>query len=96
MLEYLNKTELNINSESEKKLKNFKDLVLEWNKKFNLTSIKEDKEFEIKHFEDSLKNEGYFLKNANVVEVGSGGGFPSIPLMCARDDLKFTLIESTG
>ena len=39
--------------------------------------------------------EKYFFKGATVVEVGSGGGFPSVPIMIYRPDLKFTLIEST-
>ncbi len=78
------------------KYEKFRNLLKEWNGKFNLTSILEDKEIEIKHFLDSIKGEKYFTKKASVVEVGSGGGFPSIPLMILRDDLKFTLIESTG
>ena len=78
------------------KFEKFSLLLKEWNNKFNLTSILDDKEIEIKHFLDSVKGEKHFTKNASVVEVGSGGGFPSIPLMIVRDDLKFTLIESTG
>ncbi|MBO5927188.1 MAG: 16S rRNA (guanine(527)-N(7))-methyltransferase RsmG [Clostridia bacterium] len=96
MLEYLVNTKINLNKKSLEKLEEFKKLLLFWNKKFNLTAICDDLGVEIKHFEDCLKNESYFFNNANVVEVGSGGGFPSIPLMCAREDLKFTLIESVG
>ena len=94
MLEILK--EYGITEDKLKKYEEFKNLLKEWNGKFNLTSILEDKEIEIKHFLDSIKGEKFFTKNANVVEVGSGGGFPSIPLMILRDDLKFTLIESTG
>ena len=84
-------------SEKEKeKLITFKETLLTWNNKFNLTSIKEDEEIIIKHFYDSIKGEKYFIKNSNCVEVGSGGGFPSIPLMIKRQDLKFTLIESVN
>ncbi|MDE7453323.1 MAG: 16S rRNA (guanine(527)-N(7))-methyltransferase RsmG, partial [Clostridia bacterium] len=50
----------------------------------------------IKHFLDSVAGEGLFPQNSKVVEIGSGGGFPSIPLKIIRDDLDFTLIESTG
>jgi 16S rRNA (guanine527-N7)-methyltransferase len=49
----------------------------------------------IKHFLDSVVGEKWFFKGANVIEIGSGGGFPSIPLKILRDDLKFTLVEST-
>ena len=86
----------NVSRETMGKLKAYEKLVLEWNNKFNLTSIIDDKGIEIKHFEDSLVNESYFFKNANVAEVGSGGGFPSIPIMCLRNDLKFTLFESVN
>lgn len=64
-------------------------------KKFNLTSITDEKEVAIKHFIDSLKGQSLLTKNARVVEIGSGGGFPSVPLKIARPDLDFTLIEAT-
>lgn len=96
MLKYLKETNLNLTQECLEKLEEFKNLLLFWNKKFNLTTITDDLGIEIKHFEDSLINESYFFKNANVCEIGSGGGFPSIPLMCLRNDLKFTLFESVG
>ena len=96
MLKYLKETNLNLPTDCLEKLEEFKNLLLFWNKKFNLTTITDDLGIEIKHFEDSLINESYFFKNANVCEIGSGGGFPSIPLMCLRKDLKFTLFESVG
>ncbi|MBR2377581.1 MAG: 16S rRNA (guanine(527)-N(7))-methyltransferase RsmG [Clostridia bacterium] len=96
MLKYLKETNLNLTQECLEKLEEFKNLLLFWNKKFNLTTITDDLGIEIKHFEDSLIKESYFFKNANVCEIGSGGGFPSIPLMCLRKDLKFTLFESVG
>lgn len=74
----------------------FENLLLEYNKKCNLTSITEKEEVFIKHFLDSVCGESLFPENSNVVEIGSGGGFPSIPLKIIRDDLSFTLIESTG
>ncbi len=74
----------------------FKNLLIENNEKYNLTSITDEKEIYIKHFLDSILPENNFLNGAAVVEIGSGGGFPSIPLKIVRDDLKFTLIESTG
>ncbi len=96
MLKFLEKTQLNLNKPCLDKLEEFKNLLIFWNKKFNLTSILDDEGIEIKHFEDSLINADYFIKNASVCEVGSGGGFPSIPLMCLREDLTFTLMESVG
>lgn len=96
MINILNQYNINLTSEKLEKLNIFKELLKFYNDKFNLTSIKEDKEIIIKHFLDSLYGEKFFNLNKTVVEVGSGGGFPSIPLMIYRDDLVFTLIESTG
>ena len=78
------------------KYENFKDLLLLYNNKFNLTAITDEKGIYIKHFLDSVVGESLFDKGANVAEIGSGGGFPSIPLKLYRQDLHFTLIESTG
>lgn len=75
---------------------NFKNLLLDYNNKFNLTAITDENDVYIKHFLDSVSGESFFTKSASVVEIGSGGGFPSIPLKIIRDDLKFTLIESTN
>ncbi|MBQ3234937.1 MAG: 16S rRNA (guanine(527)-N(7))-methyltransferase RsmG [Clostridia bacterium] len=96
MFEYLKSKNLIKNSLEEEKLVKFLNLLKEWNKKFNLTSIKEDRDIEIKHFEDSLRGAEFFEKGKSVVEIGSGGGFPSIPLMIVREDLNFTLVESVG
>lgn len=71
-------------------------LLSEYNAKFNLTAVRERGEVWEKHFLDSLAGEYLFPQGARVAEVGSGAGFPSVPLMIVRDDLTFTLIESTG
>lgn len=74
----------------------FKELLKEHNKMYNLTSVCDDEGIYFKHFLDSIAGEEYFKEGASVVEIGSGGGFPSIPLKIIRSDLKFTLVESTG
>ncbi|MDE7158687.1 MAG: 16S rRNA (guanine(527)-N(7))-methyltransferase RsmG [Clostridiales bacterium] len=74
----------------------FSDLLLDYNKKYNLTSITEQKDVVYKHFIDSLAGEFLFSQGDNVLEVGSGAGFPSLPLKIVREDLHFTLVESTG
>lgn len=76
--------------------KKFKDLLLYNNDKFNLTAICDENGIYIKHFLDSVMGEKYFERGDTVAEIGSGGGFPSIPLKIIRDDLSFTLIESTA
>ena len=70
------------------------DLLIEWNNKFNLTNITEKEEVEEKHFIDSLLAEKYILKNSTICDIGSGAGFPSIPLAIVRSDCKFTLVDS--
>ncbi|MDE5722051.1 MAG: 16S rRNA (guanine(527)-N(7))-methyltransferase RsmG [Clostridia bacterium] len=78
------------------KFTSFKNMLLSCNNLYNLTAICDEKGIFYKHFLDSLAGESEFPLNADVVEIGSGGGFPSIPLKIVRGDLKFTLIESTG
>ncbi len=74
----------------------YKDLLRINNEKFNLTAISDEKEIFVKHFLDSLAGVNLFLPGSRVAEVGSGAGFPSIPLMIARPDLVFALFESTA
>lgn len=74
----------------------FYALLVEYNAKFNLTAITEKEEVFHKHFLDCVAGEGLLPPSSNVVEIGSGAGFPSIPLKIIRDDLKMTLVESTG
>ena len=78
------------------KFEKYRELLLEYNKKFNLTSVTEEKDILYKHFLDSVAGEILFPQGATVAEVGSGAGFPSLPLKIVRDDLQFTLFESTG
>ena len=74
----------------------FAHLLSEHNKICNLTSVTDEKGVAYKHFYDSIFGEKLITHGAAVVEIGSGGGFPSIPLKIVRDDLKFTLIEATA
>lgn len=74
----------------------FAYLLTEHNKICNLTAVTDEKGVTYKHFYDSIVGEKLISVGANVVEIGSGGGFPSIPLKIVRDDLSFTLIEATA
>ena len=74
----------------------YKDLLLEWNQKMNLTAITEEKEVIIKHFIDSIScTKIKELKNSGkIIDVGTGAGFPGIPLKVIYPDLKLTLLDS--
>ncbi|NLJ79277.1 MAG: 16S rRNA (guanine(527)-N(7))-methyltransferase RsmG [Tissierellia bacterium] len=74
----------------------FKELLLEWNKKMNITSITEDVEVDIKHFIDSITplSTGLFDGRKKVIDIGTGGGFPGIPLKIVRGDLDVLLLDS--
>ena len=85
-----------IEGEYKEKFEEYKNLLVEYNKRYNLTAILDDEGVKIKHFLDSVLGEKYFKVGSNVIEIGSGGGFPSTPLKIIRDDLHFTLVESTG
>lgn len=82
--------------EHEEEFASFFALLSETNKIMNLTALTDEKEVYLKHFADSVAPCGLFPEGADVAEIGSGGGFPSVPLKIVRPDLKFTLIESTG
>jgi len=68
--------------------------LIEWNEKFNLTAITARKEVDVKHFADSVSAARYFPQGATVVDVGSGAGFPAIPLKIVRPDLDVTMLDS--
>ena len=77
-------------------LLHYKDLVLEANKKFNLTAITDDKEFCVKHIADSLLGVSEIPNGAKLCDIGTGAGFPSMPIAIARDDVKVTALDSTA
>ena len=96
MQEILQNKELLLKGEKKEIFDAFKALLLEYNEKYNLTSILNDEEIFYKHFLDSVAGECFFKENATVAEIGSGAGFPSIPLKIIRPDLSFDLFESVG
>lgn len=71
------------------------DLVREWNEKFNLTAITEPVAMVRKHLLDSLTLQPW-LEGPFVIDVGSGAGFPGLPLAIANPKLRFTLLDSTA
>ena len=74
---------------------NYAELLKDWNTRINLTAIEEDKDIIIKHFIDSLTIAPYLIKGGlSIIDVGTGAGFPGIPLKIVIDNLKVTLLDS--
>lgn len=69
-------------------------MLIETNKVLNLTAITEENEVLIKHFLDSAIPEKFIPKNSTVIDIGSGAGFPALPLKIVRDDLDITMVDS--
>ncbi len=73
----------------------YKDVLMEWNKKINLTAIEEDKDIVIKHYIDSLSALSYLEDTPlSVIDIGTGAGFPGIPLKIAYPILNIVLLDS--
>ena len=70
-------------------------VLIKWNKSFNLVSTQDVSEILRKHFLDSLSINSY-LSGSHIIDVGSGAGFPGIPLAIFNPDKRFTLIDSNG
>lgn len=92
--EKLEKTNINIEEVQAKKIYEYMNLMLEWNEKINLTAITEPKEVILKHFVDSLTILKYLAKEEKVIDVGTGAGFPGIPLNIMKNDCNYTLLDS--
>lgn len=94
--DYVQKLHINLNDTKCEQFLRYYDLLVEWNKKFNLTSITDFKEVVLKHFVDSLSIVNIIDMNGdlNLIDVGTGAGFPGIPLKIAFPNLKITLIDS--
>ena len=72
----------------------YKELLIEWNQKMNLTAIEQEEDIITKHFIDSLSTASYIPDTAKVIDIGTGAGFPGIPLKILKKDLSITLLDS--
>lgn len=86
--------DINLTEVQIKKFYQYLLLLLKWNEKINLTAITEIKEIILKHFIDSLTICKYIPKNAKFMDVGTGAGFPGIPIKIVREDVEVTLLDS--
>ena len=94
MQEKSSELDINFSVEQLEKFYRYMELLIEWNEKMNLTAIIEPNEIILKHFVDSLTIIKY-LKNAKtLVDVGTGAGFPGIPVAIMMSNLEITLVDS--
>lgn len=88
--------EINISPECYEKFESYYSLLTHWNRKINLTAITEPNHVAVKHFADSLSILKYvdIPKGAKIIDIGTGAGFPGVPLKIAREDTNLTLLDS--
>jgi 16S rRNA (guanine527-N7)-methyltransferase len=89
---------LSISQDQTDLLTRFADLLAEWNQKFNLTAIRTAEEMRIKHFLDSLSCLLAIESKpaSSLIDVGTGAGFPGLPLKVLRPEIHLTLVESVA
>lgn len=92
--EIFKKNNIVLSEEQEEKFFKYYDFLASENQKYNLTAITSREDVFYKHFLDSVLPESEIAKNANIIDIGSGAGFPAVPLKIVRPDLKFTLVDS--
>ena len=91
----LKKVELTYDDSIINKFDTYSTLLKEWNEKVNLTSIVEDNEIVLKHFIDSVICTRYFDFNSkSIIDVGTGAGFPGLPIKIMNESVKLTLLDS--
>lgn len=96
ILNEFNKCKTKLSGEQAEKFVKLYEFLVEYNQNVNLTAITDFEEVVIKHFVDSVLpfTMVNIKENSSFIDVGTGAGFPSIPLMIVRPDLKGTLLEA--
>jgi len=94
MLDHLHQAtdDLHLSAEQLRQLVAHWDLVIRWNRKINLTAITDPRRAAYLHYRDSLEALP-FVKGPEVADIGSGAGYPGIPLAVALPEVRFTLVE---
>ncbi len=92
--ELANKLEINLSEEQLEQFFCYRKELKEWNEKINLTAITDDNEIVVKHFIDSLTIKKYVPEDSKLIDVGTGAGFPGIPLKIVMPSIDVTLLDS--
>lgn len=94
LVKYFSDYGITLSQEQIENYEKYYELLIEWNNKFNLTSITEKKDVVIKHFLDSVLCYKLIKDGSSIVDVGTGAGFPALPLKILNPTLKVTLVDS--
>lgn len=87
-------TDITLTPAMQTQLQTYCDFLCEENEKYNLTAITQTEEIFVKHFADSILGSVAIEQDSTLCDVGSGAGFPSLPLKIARPDIRVTLVDS--
>lgn len=92
--QYTEKINIVLDETQKSQFYKYMNLLIEWNQKINLTAIIEPKDIILKHFVDSMTINKYLKENANIIDVGTGAGFPGIPIKISNQKVNVTLLDS--
>lgn len=89
-------SDIALSDEQVEKLTRYYELLIEWNEKMNLTALTEPEDVALKHFCDSILLLKYadIPQGSSLIDVGTGAGFPSVPVKIVRPDIKLCLLDS--
>lgn len=89
-------SDITLTDDQIEKLRIYYELLVEWNEKMNLTALTEPEDVALKHFCDSILLLSYadVKENSSLIDVGTGAGFPSVPIKIVRPDIKLCLLDS--
>ena len=93
LIQECKKQNIELDEGKAKALKEYKELLVEWNEKMNLTAITEDYEVIVKHFVDCLECTHLITNEKKIIDVGTGAGFPGMPLAIYYPQIEFTLLD---
>jgi 16S rRNA (guanine527-N7)-methyltransferase len=95
-INYLKDLDILIDDKTLELLQIYCDYLLEYNKTTNLTAIKDENSVYLKHFYDSLTINKYLESNINLLDIGTGAGFPGMVIAIIRPDIQVTLLDSNN
>ena len=93
LIDECKKQDIELDVTKAKALKEYKELLVEWNEKMNLTAITEDYEVIVKHFVDCLECTHLITNEKKIIDVGTGAGFPGMVLAIYYPQIEFTLLD---